>query len=54
MSDDYSSDSVTFDDGPESAIQTAGSFNRTFGGAGTFPYHCAVHGAAMSGTVVVK
>jgi plastocyanin len=31
------------------------SFSFTFAQAGTFPYHCAIHGAAsMSGTIVVQ
>jgi plastocyanin len=33
--------------------QTGGSFSHTFTTAGTFPYFCAVHGAAMTGTVTV-
>ena len=27
--------------------------SRTFPNAGSFPYHCSVHGSAMSGTIVV-
>ncbi len=47
---------VTFDDGSNiaSAPQDSGTFNRTFAAAGTYKYHCAIHGAAMSGSVVVK
>jgi PKD repeat protein len=30
------------------------SFSFTFATAGTFPYYCRVHGAAMTGTVVVQ
>ena len=46
---------VTFDGGgPNSPTQSSGTFERTFTSAGTFPYHCTIHGAqAMSGSVVV-
>jgi plastocyanin len=45
---------VQFDDGgPSSSIQSSGSFSRTFAAAGVFTYHCAVHGAAMQGSVKV-
>lgn len=48
------SHSVQFDDqGPSSGIQSSGTFSRTFAATGTFTYHCAVHGAAMSGTITV-
>jgi len=45
---------VTFDDGPASATQAAGTFTRTFASAGNYPYHCTIHGAAMSGTITVR
>jgi plastocyanin len=49
------SHSVKFDDGGGSSdIQDSGTFSRTFATAGTYTYHCAVHGAAMAGTVIVK
>jgi plastocyanin len=49
------SHSVKFDDGVSSSpIQSSGTFSRTFDTAGTYTYHCAVHGTAMAGTIVVK
>lgn len=45
---------VTFNDGPASATQSAGSFPRTFANPGTFTYFCSIHGAAvMHGTITV-
>lgn len=46
---------VTFDDGgPNSSSQSSGTFARTFLTAGTYPFHCTIHGAAvMSGTITV-
>ena len=49
------SHNVTFDDGTASATQNSGTFARTFATAGTYQYHCSIHGAAvMSGKVVVQ
>jgi plastocyanin len=49
------SHSVQFDDaGPSSEIQSSGTFSRTFDVAGSYTYHCAVHGTAMAGTIVVQ
>ncbi len=45
---------VTFDDGPASAVQTTGTYDRLFTVAGVYPYECAVHGASMSGTITVQ
>jgi plastocyanin len=47
---------VTFDDGSgiQSGSQSSGSFSRTFNAAGTYKYHCAIHGAGMSGEIRVK
>lgn len=45
---------VTFSDGPTSAILDVGTYQRTFGVAGTFNYLCTVHGAGMSGTVIIE
>lgn len=44
---------VTFDDGTKSATQSSGTFDRKFDAAGTYKYHCTIHGAAMSGSVTV-
>jgi plastocyanin len=49
-----STHNVTFDDGPASANQSSGNFERTFNNAGSFPYHCTIHGSGMSGTIVVN
>jgi plastocyanin len=40
---------VTFDDGEESGNRSSGTYERTFPTAGTFPYHCTIHGTATSG-----
>ena len=45
---------IVFDDGKASAAQTQGTWSRSFATAGTYKYHCSIHGAAMSGTVVVQ
>jgi len=51
------SHNVTFDDGSSiaSSTQSSGTFSRTFNAAGTYKYHCSIHGASvMSGQVTVK
>lgn len=48
------SHNIVFDDGASSGSQSAGSWSRTFNAAGTYKYHCLIHGSAMSGTVVVQ
>jgi plastocyanin len=45
---------VTFTDGTASAVQRAGTYQRTFAAAGTFAYQCSIHGASMSGTITVR
>lgn len=34
-------------------LNSGNTFQHTFNTAGTFPYHCVIHGCAMSGTVTV-
>ena len=46
--------SVNFDDGISSPTQGQGTYNRSFGTAGVYNYHCAVHGSAMAGAVTVQ
>ncbi len=48
------SHNVVFDDGAISGLMDQGTYSRTFTVAGTYPYHCAVHGAAMSGSITVN
>ena len=50
------SHTIVFDDGSgiSSATQSTGTFSRTFNAAGTFKYHCAIHGQSMSGQVTVQ
>jgi plastocyanin len=45
---------IVFDDGKASGAQTQGTWSRSFATAGTYKYHCSIHGAAMSGTIVVQ
>lgn len=37
-----------------SPFQSSGTYQRTFNTTGSFPYHCSVHGFAMSGMVTVQ
>jgi plastocyanin len=48
------SHSVTFDDGTTSPTQSQGTYERMFTAAGTYNYHCSIHGAAMSGSITVQ
>ena len=37
-----------------SAVQSSGTYSLTFTSPGIYQYDCAVHGSAMTGTVVVR
>ncbi len=53
----YSGHSVQSQGSPSfasSAVQSSGTYSVTFMTAGTYKYDCAVHGAAMTGTIVVR
>jgi plastocyanin len=45
---------ILFDDGTTSGTLSQGSYQRKSTTAGTYAYHCSIHGAAMSGKVVVQ
>ena len=45
---------ILFDDGSTSGQMDHGTFSRTFTAAATYNYHCSIHGAAMSGTIIVQ
>lgn len=45
---------VAFTATDKSDVQQAGTFQRQFNAAGTFDYHCTIHGTGMSGRVVVQ
>jgi plastocyanin len=38
----------------DSPTQASGQYTATFATAGSYPYHCAVHGAMMTGNIVVQ
>jgi plastocyanin len=40
-----------FADSPQ---QASGQYTATFATAGTYPYQCGIHGAMMTGTIVVE
>jgi plastocyanin len=48
------SHNVTFDDGAHSPTQGGGTYTRTFSTAGTYAYHCTIHGTIMSGNITVQ
>jgi len=47
---------VTFDADTTimSAFQSSGTYARTFTVAGSYPYHCSIHGNAMTGVITVQ
>jgi len=47
--------SVVLDDGSaQSTVQSTGSYSHQFAAAGTYAYHCSIHGASIAGKVVVQ
>lgn len=51
---DSATHTVTFDDGPDCGqVSSGASVSRTFDTAGTFAYHCRIHGS-MTGSVIVE
>jgi plastocyanin len=53
-----SSHNVTFDNvnvgNSPSSMANGATFQRTFANAGTYHYHCTIHGAGMAGTVIIQ
>ena len=45
---------VFFSSTEHSEIKSTGTYQRQFTTAGTFDYHCSVHGSSMSGRVTVQ
>ncbi len=45
------SDTLLWDSSP---AKTSGTFTNTFGSAGSFPYHCAVHPLTMKASITVQ
>lgn len=55
--DSYSSHTVTSNDGTSFDSKTiigGGDYSYTASTAGTFEYHCTIHGMAMAGTLIVN
>jgi plastocyanin len=56
INNDVSAHTVTSDDGKtfdSGNIAAGGNYSYTADTAGTFKYHCTIHGTAMAGTLVV-
>ena len=62
VNDDQVDHTVTADDGsfnsspdcPDTCMGQGATYTHTFTKAGTFTYTCLIHGASMSGTVIVR
>ncbi len=54
VNQDGSNHNVKFADQLGPRMKHHSSWTRTFSTPGTYPYECAIHGASMSGTIVVE
>tara|TARA_R110000787_G_scaffold25373_17_gene71404 strand:+ start:602 stop:1006 length:405 start_codon:yes stop_codon:yes gene_type:complete len=54
INQDGSNHNVKFADELGPRMKHHSSWTRTFSAPGTYPYECAIHGASMSGTIVVE
>lgn len=51
---DVSNHNVTFAGAASGRMKTGATYSRRFDAPGTYDYQCAIHGAMMSGTVIVE
>lgn len=54
VNEDGSNHTVKFGDASSGRMGHHKTWSRTFSAPGTYPYECAIHGASMSGTVIVQ
>lgn len=54
VNEDGSNHTVQFPDQSGPRMRHHSTYTRTFAQPGTYPYQCAIHGAAMTGTIVVQ
>ncbi|AXQ27579.1 hypothetical protein D0B54_02310 [Solimonas sp. K1W22B-7] len=52
--EDGSNHNVSFSDQQSGRMKKGASWSRSFTAPGEYPYQCSIHGAAMSGKVIVK
>jgi len=54
LNDDGSNHNVAFSDQQSGRLRKGASWSRVFTAPGEYPYQCSIHGASMSGKVIVK